>query len=774
MLFPGIEDSSVDPSRLLKDALARGGIEDTLDQFDQAWHEGHPPRIEDALPSDGSAGPHEVFALGVELIKIDLEHRWRRSRGLTEATRPGELPWRACLEDYQALLHQRLGQAVVPLELITEEYRVRHLWGDRPQLDGYFERFPAHDRVLLDRHLQAVDRELQRRTSLRQGRCSSAPSVDEHGFSPALATLEVGDEIDDFRLLNELGQGAFARVFLAQQKSMQRLVALKVTERRSFESPVLSKLDHPHIVRVFDERAAGTLTLMYMQYVPGGTLRRIVDWRQRTAHGQLDGRGYLEQLQNVLKEKGETPTALGQSHAIPLASWSRTVAWLGARLAGALDHAHRAGVWHRDIKPENILISADGRPMLVDFNLSFGQAVVGSSIEDAFGGSLAYMSPEQLRVLLGLARVDAVGSQSDVYSLAIVLWELLAGVRPFAEESTPGQVPAADSGENWSLSGLLASRQRLPDVSQLPADCPQGLVANLLQALESDPHHRPSARALARQLQLCIDPALDRLLHPPVGSWTERWSRQPLRWLIALGLLPNACVSLLNIWANGRLTTHNFDRAFFDNVEKPAVNMLAYTVGIVAALLILGPIARNLQSGRRLSEDQRHRMARRSLTAPAQASLVILALWSVSGLIFPLWNRVSQHSHVGVIDVSAFVVSQVLHGIIAATTTFALASLVTTRAFLPRFLPDGEDAAGQRELDKHLERLSRAGGALALTPLIAVLALAFSDQFDKSVFVALAMVGFAGHMLTSLVTPQIRASVVALRKTFLSTHELLQ
>lgn len=757
-----------DPSLSLKEALAREAMEECLDRFDEAWHAGEPPSLAEAAAADGAVLPPLV----TELIKIDLEHRWRRARvqasstagsqtatGQLSAADPpilGGLPLCARLEDYANLLPQCFASPM-SLELIAEEYRVRQLWGDRPNKDQYHARFPQHDATALEQELRAVDRELMRRRSYRLERSLSTSHSNDSGFASALASIEVGDEIDDFRLLNELGQGAFARVFLAQQKSMQRLVALKITTRRSFESPVLSKLDHPGIVRVYDERTVGPLSVMYMQYVPGGTLRNIVDWRTPYGDKPPDGRAYMDKLEQILHEKGETPTQLPEGSRIEAWNWSKTVAWLAARLAEALAHAHCVGVWHRDIKPENILLTSDGRPMFVDFNLSFGQTVQGTTIDEAFGGSLAYMSPEQLQVVLGEAQADAVGPASDIYSLAVVLWELLSGTRPFERGRERPRVSP-------SPAELLAARLEPLDASALPSNCPQGLRTWLLRSLATAPEQRPTAAQLARRYHFSTDDSLDCLLYPAIDSWPYRWSRQPLRWLIMLGIFPNALLSILNIWANDRLTTGNFDKVFFDSVEKPVVNLIAYSVGIVAAVWILGPIARGLHARQELSIEERRSMARRCFIAPLLASLVILALWTFSGLAFPLWNRVSAESQVGTIDVVGFVLSQLLHGIIAGTTTFAISSMVTVEAFLPRYLSADGGILEDAEFERQSQWLSWASGALSLTPLLAVLALTFGDHFDKSVFVALAMVGFIGHLFTSLLEPRIRERLTVLRR----------
>ena len=117
-------------------------------------------------------------------------------------------------------------------------------------------------------------------------------------------------------------------------------------------------------------------------------------------------------------------------------NWPTTVCWLGARLAAALDYAHRHGVLHRDVKPANVLLDADGCPKLADFNVSFSSKLDGATPAAYFGGSLAYMSPEQLEASNPDhdRQPDELDGRSDVYSLAVMLWELLAGTRPFGEE----------------------------------------------------------------------------------------------------------------------------------------------------------------------------------------------------------------------------------------------------------------------------------------------------------------------------------------------------
>ena len=117
--------------------------------------------------------------------------------------------------------------------------------------------------------------------------------------------------------------------------------------------------------------------------------------------------------------------------------------WIGARLAAALDYAHNRGVLHRDIKPANVLLAADGSPKLVDFNVSFSSKLEGATPAAYFGGSLAYMSPEQIEAYNPDhdRKPDELDGRSDIFSLGVVLWELLTGARPFGDDRLEGTGP---------------------------------------------------------------------------------------------------------------------------------------------------------------------------------------------------------------------------------------------------------------------------------------------------------------------------------------------
>src|SRR5207249_3986160 len=140
-----------------------------------------------------------------------------------------------------------------------------------------------------------------------------------------------------------------------------------------------------------------------------------------------------------------TPTVLGASPwTLPAAaggptaldtlrqmSYVQATAWVIERLAQALQHAHRRSVIHRDIKPSNVLLCADGQPMLLDFNVS--EHTDGEQVKAILGGTVAYMSPEHLQAMTtrGSDRAIRADHRADIYSLGMVLYEMLAGARPF-------------------------------------------------------------------------------------------------------------------------------------------------------------------------------------------------------------------------------------------------------------------------------------------------------------------------------------------------------
>ncbi|MGI9429412.1 MAG: serine/threonine-protein kinase [Bythopirellula sp.] len=746
-------------------------VDRLLDDFDDAWNRGQLPDIAKYLEQVEDSIQRELL---IELIKIDLEYRWRSGHDTT-ATPRDEISWFPLLRDYQRCFPTLADGEKLPLELITEEYRVRHRWGDQPNKRIYLSQFGGEYTELSSKLLE-LDREL-RQLDGDTGALAGQPALTGSLISPtapevaSAADLQIGDEIDDFQLLNRLGSGSFAEVFLALQQSMQRLVALKVSQVRTHEPKVLSSLDHPNIVRVYDQRQVGERYLLMMQYVAGASLGQIAERLAETGSENRSGQSFLAVTAEILQDQGGLPMSEEPNTSLINMDWPTTVTWIAARLTSALQHAHQQGVLHRDVKPENILITAAGRPMLLDFNLSFGQAVIGANPRDFFGGSLAYMSPQQLEVLLGRRSPQDVDESSDFYSLAIVLWELLVGERPFADELEGEKSQAV-------MEHMLAQRRNGPSLAALPANCPGGLqemLAEHLSATDSD--YVSSTTGTVRRLHLALTPEIDRLLTPSTRSWASRWMRRPTTWLLVCGLLPNVLMSLLNIWANHRLILENFDEEFFRSTQQPVINTVNFTLGIVAGLWIYAPVIKAMWAQQMGIFDRLpdwEQIGKRALIGPGMLAAVILLLWIESGLAFPIWNQFSPASAVGTADTLIFLSSQVLHGLIASATTYVLLTAIAAQALFPRFLPEHEDRVGQRRLDHVGRQLSWATACLGLILPIALFILALSDSADTQVFMALAVVGFISYWITSMVTPTIRETLQRLRRTLASTSELVQ
>ncbi len=305
---------------------------------------------------------------------------------------------------------------------------------------------------------------------------------------------EGGDEIGPYRLIRELGRGAFARVFLAEQADLgHRLVVVKVSTRPSAEPTLLGRVRHPHIVEVLRQADAddGALHLVCMPFLGGATLGALLEGRRRIGRKARSGDDLLADLDRASAPE-YPPSGLVRPAREILAGLSHAgaLAWIVARLAEALDHAHRRGVTHGDLKPSNILLTAEGTPMLFDFNLAvdWHGPEAGGLPADA-GGTLAYMAPERLRAIAGPSEARPVRPadrhRADLYALGLVLLEALTG--------RPPEVPRARFADPRGLAAALAERRLGPPGGLLgreAAAIPPALRSILARCLAPDPADR--------------------------------------------------------------------------------------------------------------------------------------------------------------------------------------------------------------------------------------------------------------------------------------------
>ncbi len=709
-------------------------LEVCLEKFNEAWKKTSepPPSISAFLPK--RTGLRQLAI--VELVKLDMEHR-----NTTKAAR-------TTLEEYAAEFPELGGVDRMPVELIFEEFLVRRQSQPDLMFDEYYQRFPkrvAELKALAAVH-EAPASQVRKTTSITSLRRPDA--------------LQVGERIDDFDLIALLGQGSFAKVFLARQISLQRLVALKISAARGFESQTLAQLDHPNIVRVHDQRRLPerNMQLLYMQYMPGGTLSDVVQRVKRTPIGARNSQMLLEVVKGRLDEQGEGVSDISLPSAIRSATWWRTVTWLGMNLAAALDHAHSRGVLHRDLKPANVLLGRDGNPRLADFNVS-ASTVVASHVSAAyFGGSLAYMSPEQLEAFSAPAeqREAMMDGRSDVFSLGILLWEVLTGSRPFRDE----QISDLDVDTLVALANRRRTGPSPEEWKALAAEAPSGLIDFFRKCLAPMPGDRyESAAAARRALTLCSNDSSRNLFQPGANSLTSWCRSHPLISLIVAGLVPNIIGSLLNIFFNYNVIIDHLTRQArstlglsFDDAKKLVwgafdasmiyVNSVAYGVGIVGCIAFAFPIAYAAAKANRGISPASPTIRYRSVWLPDVLALVIAALWLLSGPAFPIILR-QRGVVLGGNDFIHFVFSQAICGILASSLAFMLSTLLVLRAVIPSLLDPKQD---DPKLDESLNRLSKRTTIVGLLSycvvLLSAILWAYAESDAKVTFVLFMIGGF--------------------------------
>ena len=305
--------------------------------------------------------------------------------------------------------------------LLYEEYCLREEDGETPDAADYRARFPHiadSFREVLEIH-DLVGR--GRATALRGPARSGTPFP------------EAGQTIAGFRLVEELGRGAFSRAYLAEEQHLaDRPVALKVTRTGSREPQMLARLQHTHIVPVYSYRTDPVtgLHLLCMPYLGRITLQQIL---RHPGSGPPARAPTSSRCWTTCSPPTATwwnaPRAAGRSSDGPTPRRSPG----GARMAEALQHAHDRQVLHRDVKPSNVLVTGDGLPMLLDFNLAQEPLIDhAEAAPAAVGGTLAYMAPEHLEALAE-GGSNSADTRSDLYALGVVLFDcLVRGERSFA------------------------------------------------------------------------------------------------------------------------------------------------------------------------------------------------------------------------------------------------------------------------------------------------------------------------------------------------------
>jgi serine/threonine protein kinase/tetratricopeptide (TPR) repeat protein len=287
----------------------------------------------------------------------------------------------------------------------------------------------------------------------RLGELGIVPEAGDGRGSKAPRGPEFPERLGEFRLLARLGSGGMGVVYLAEQERLGRRVALKLVRREHlflpgarerFEREVaaIAKLQHPGIVPVHAAGEDDGVPWLAMDYVAGVSLDALLEHLQGRDPARLRGADGAAALRELRAARPSTLRSLASSAApeeeragaeLPAlfeGTWTETCVRIARCVAEALAHAHGRGVLHRDVKPSNVMLTLEGRCLLLDFGLARSAGAEKLTGTGAQLGSPAYMSPEQVR---GADRLD---ERSDLYSLGVTLYELLALRAAFACESS--------------------------------------------------------------------------------------------------------------------------------------------------------------------------------------------------------------------------------------------------------------------------------------------------------------------------------------------------
>ena len=382
-------------------------------------------------------------------------------------------------------------------------------------------------------------------TSLKRFASVWSDGGDDSPF--ARPTPQVGDTLFGFKLVRELGRGAFARVYLAHQEALaERPVALKVTLKRTREAERLARLQHTNVVPVYSVHDDGAVQVICMPYLGRNTLADLIRAADFSASQQAGRKSTSARAARATAvnsgsksaSKASRDSAGGASGSrAPTWSWEeagappivgdpRAVVQVLAQLAAGLAHAHERGILHLDIKPANVLLADGGEPMLFDFNLSFDAK---QPDREHVGGTMPYMAIEQLLDMRDRG-TGAIDARTDLYALGVTAYELLTGGVPFP--SPAGARRSIDTLIALRRAGPPSVRDRNPAVS--PAV--EAIIRKLLAADPADRYQtadelRTDAERHLNDLPLQY--ARDGSLRERAGKWRRRNPRLPMRFAVA-------------------------------------------------------------------------------------------------------------------------------------------------------------------------------------------------------------------------------------------------
>ena len=353
-----------------------------------------------------------------------------------------------------------------------------------------------------------------------------------------------GKQFGQYQIVAPLGEGGMAAVYKAYQPAMERYVAVKVlprhmsssaefTARFRREARMLAQLQHPHILPVFDYGEADGFPYIVMPYIVSGTLADILRNKRLS----------LPEVRRILIQMGD-----------------------------ALSYAHTRGMIHRDIKPSNVLIDERGNCLLTDFGLArMAEASTNITTSGAIMGTPAYMSPEQ-------GAGGNIDHRSDIYSLGIVLYEMVTGRVPYTAETPVAVV-------------FKHIQDPLPSIHKFNPDLPDSVELILRKALAKSPEDRyQTAEDLVQAIQKTIIDApreSQESVRPDFASAETippEKKRPQNKWILPVGIL--AVISLLAVGGFWASTQRNFQAP----PSQSSVTATVFANEIITPTLTVAPI----------------------------------------------------------------------------------------------------------------------------------------------------------------------------------------
>ena len=406
-----------------------------------------------------SVNDRESIEILTQLIKTDLRCRYAR----------GQSP---SVNEYLEKFSELGGADSRVLSLIYEEFCLGEERGDANDVESFCGRYPRWKDSLI--------------SQLRYHRLISQAA----GMTPKPPPFpEPGGTFEEFRLVSLLGKGGTSRVFLARDLSLGgRRVVLKVSLDRGQEPKAQGALDHRHIVPVnsvvFDDNQLRGLSMPFRLGLPLDEVIRRIDpasrprdamaiWKVLVEGAKLPASEPSDEIGEDIASEDDGrggPRGDGWEGFPVRGTYAQGEAWIAMVVARALAYAHSMRTFHRDVKPGNVLMTLHHGPQLLDFNLAESPHSASEAAAAMHGGTLPYMAPEQIEAFLDPQLWGRVGARADIYSLGLVLRELLTGERP----ELPAEALLAATGHARPPRPQAVDRRHGPPVQPGDPACPRG------------------------------------------------------------------------------------------------------------------------------------------------------------------------------------------------------------------------------------------------------------------------------------------------------------